>query len=56
MRPLGGRRSLMLVQVGARRLLVGSSENGLATLAELDAEKSFAEVAREAVAGEGARG
>jgi flagellar biogenesis protein FliO len=55
-RPLGGRRSLMLVQVGARRILVGSSENGMSALAELDAAKSFADVARDELAGGGARG
>lgn len=43
-RPLGGRRSLMLVQVGARRFLVGASEHGLATLAEVDQAKEFAEL------------
>jgi flagellar biogenesis protein FliO len=46
-RPLGGRRSLMLVQVGRRRFLIGASEQGMAALAELDAAKSFAEVASE---------
>lgn len=46
-RPLGGRRSLMVVQVGRRRFLLGASEQGMSTLAELDAAKSFAEVASE---------
>jgi len=47
-RPLGGRRSLMLVEVGRRRFLIGASEQGLARLAELDAAKSYAQVASEA--------
>jgi flagellar biogenesis protein FliO len=50
-RPLGGKRSLMLVQVGRRRFLIGASEQGMSALAEIDAAKSFAEVADEAVAG-----
>jgi flagellar biogenesis protein FliO len=49
-RPLGGKKSLMLVQVGRRRFLIGASEQGMSPLAELDAAKSFAEVADEAVA------
>jgi flagellar biogenesis protein FliO len=35
-RPLGGRRALLLVEIDGRRLLIGASEQGLATLAELD--------------------
>lgn len=50
-RPLGGKRSLMLVQVGRRRFLIGASEQGMAALAELDAAKSFAEVANEGSVG-----
>lgn len=46
-RPLGGRRSLMVVQVGRRRFLIGASEQGMSALAELDPSKSFAEVASE---------
>ncbi len=37
-RPLGGRKSLLLVKVADRRLLIGASENGLVTLAELPEE------------------
>jgi flagellar protein FliO/FliZ len=35
---VGPRRSLLLVRVGEKLILVGSSEAGLHTLAELDAE------------------
>ncbi|HET6163409.1 MAG TPA: flagellar biosynthetic protein FliO [Planctomycetota bacterium] len=55
-RPLGGRSSLMLVQVGGRRILVGASEHGMAALAELDPAPSFAEVARAERDGGGGRG
>jgi flagellar biogenesis protein FliO len=34
-RPLGGRKALLLVEVAGRRLLIGASESGLTTLAEL---------------------
>jgi hypothetical protein len=34
-RPLGGRRSLLVVEVDGRRLLLGASEQGLALLTEL---------------------
>jgi len=34
-RPLGGRNSLLLVDVAGRRLLLGASEHGISTLAEL---------------------
>jgi flagellar biogenesis protein FliO len=39
-RPLGGRRSLLLVEVEGRRLLLGASEAGLAPLAELGAGRA----------------
>jgi flagellar biosynthetic protein FliO len=39
-RPLGGRRSLLLVEVEGRRLLLGASEAGLAPLAELGPERA----------------
>ena len=55
-RPLGGRRSLMLVQVGRRRILVGASEHGMSALAELDPAASFADVARAELSGDGGRG
>ena len=40
-RPLGGRRSLLLARVGSQRVLIGSSEAGLQPLARLDAWAPF---------------
>ncbi|MSR46776.1 MAG: hypothetical protein EXS13_06915 [Planctomycetes bacterium] len=37
-RPLGGRRSLLLIQVEGRRLLLGASEHGLALVTELSSK------------------
>jgi len=34
-RPLGGRKSLLLVEVEGRRLLIGASEHGFTTLADV---------------------
>jgi flagellar biosynthetic protein FliO len=43
--PIAPRRSLMLVQVGDRQLLLGCSEHGLSTLAEFAAsDRSFRSV------------
>jgi flagellar biosynthetic protein FliO len=49
--PLEPRRSLYVVEVAGKTLLVGTSEMGLSVLSELDGERVRADVAREAGSG-----
>jgi flagellar protein FliO/FliZ len=50
-RALGPRQRLLLVEVGARRLLLGASDAGIQPLAELDAAASFSAVVRDVARG-----
>ncbi len=42
MRPLGGKKSLCLVEVDRKRLLLGIAENTISVLADVTADKTFA--------------
>ncbi len=46
MRPLPGKKSLCLVEVGGKKLLLGVAENAISSLAEFPEETSFATALR----------